>query len=241
MALERVLDFTGWMGPAADLYTSLLPVDAPEGRPWVGVNMVMTACGRIIHGPPGSSAKGLGSPADYMLMKRLHHSVDAAVTGADTLRASHVTYRPEMLRCTLTRTGDLPLQNRFFTDAPRMAVVFAPKSLPAEAAARIEDVCRLVQIGEESVPPEGIVEFLHQHLGVQRMMVEGGAKLNWDFFSAQLVDELFLTLAPKIKGGEDRPTIVGGPGFPGTDVLTMQLRSVYRNGSELFLRYRLER
>src|SRR5438128_90918 len=94
--------------------------------------MVSTADGKILIGPRGSTAKGVGGPTDQLLMRRLQAGADGAMIGAGTLRPGNVIYRPELWRAVVTRSGDLPLENRFFTDAPDRAIVFAPRSLPAD-------------------------------------------------------------------------------------------------------------
>jgi len=49
---------------------------------------------------------------------------------------------------------------------------------------------------------------------------------------------VFLTLAPKVKGGAHLPTMVDGAGLPRERVAEFELLSAYLEGSELFLRYR---
>ncbi|MCA1740333.1 MAG: dihydrofolate reductase family protein, partial [Actinobacteria bacterium] len=69
--------------------------------------------------------------------------------------------------------------------------------------------------------------------------VEGGPSVNRSFIEAQLVDELFLTLAPKIVGGDTRSLVEGEP-LP-QDATSPSLASIYLSDSELYLRYRLTR
>jgi riboflavin biosynthesis pyrimidine reductase len=61
------------------------------------------------------------------------------------------------------------------------------------------------------------------------------------FFTEQLLDELFLTLAPQVAGRNhlaDRPGLVSGRSFAPENPLWGTLVSVKRGGSHLFLRYR---
>ena len=48
---------------------------------------------------------------------------------------------------------------------------------------------------------------------VRRLLCEGGGELNGALFRAGLVDELHLTIAPVILGGNRAPTIADGRGF----------------------------
>jgi riboflavin biosynthesis pyrimidine reductase len=70
--------------------------------------------------------------------------------------------------------------------------------------------------------------------GVGAVLCEGGPRLHASLWSAGLVDELFLTIAPKLAGGE-APRILEGE-LPGVERL--QLAWLLEQGGELFARYR---
>jgi 2,5-diamino-6-(ribosylamino)-4(3H)-pyrimidinone 5'-phosphate reductase len=241
MALECLLDTTANPPEPDALYLDIEWPDPPEDRPYLYINMAATVDGKIVVGEPNGPAKGVGGPTDQLLFRRLQHNCDAAILGSTTLRASQVIYPPEILRFVVTRTGDVPLTNRFFTDAPQKAYVLAPTALPEEVAAKLKEATNVLQIGQDDVDPAAALKHLRQNLGVRTLLCEGGATLNDQLIRAGLADELFLTLAPKIKGGSHLPTPVSGEGFPPNVALPATLLSLYRDGSELYLRYRLGR
>ena len=70
--------------------------------------------------------------------------------------------------------------------------------------------------------------------GVRAVMCEGGPTLHGSLQAAGLVDELFLTVAPKLSGGEG-PRIVEGP-LP--EVVGLELAWLLESDGELFARYR---
>jgi riboflavin-specific deaminase-like protein len=81
--------------------------------------------------------------------------------------------------------------------------------------------------------------WLRRKWGVRRLLCEGGGALNGTLFHADLVDELHLTLCPKIFGGRNAPTLADGPGvLKLADATQLQLKSFKRVGDELFLIYR---
>jgi 2,5-diamino-6-(ribosylamino)-4(3H)-pyrimidinone 5'-phosphate reductase len=237
MPIEKLLDLTNPTWPPDQLYVDPGFPDPPKDLPYIYLNMVATADGKTLLGPRGSTAKGLGSTTDQMLMRRLEDSADGLIIGANTLRASHVIYPARLVRAVVKRSGELPLDNRFFTDSPERAVVFAPRNLPKETADLLQQKVQLRQVGEEDIDVREAARVLRSEFGVKYLLLEGGAGLNFDFFAAGIIDEFFLTFAPKIKGGGDRPTVVDGPGLPDTEHVQMGLISVYRDSDELFLRY----
>ncbi len=76
---------------------------------------------------------------------------------------------------------------------------------------------------------------------MRRLLLEGGGAVNYAFLSGGLVDELFLTLAPKLSGDAVAPTIVSGPPELAGEasMRTAKLLSADVAGDELFLRYSL--
>ncbi len=239
MGIEKLLDATGSDHQPDDLYANLLLPDGTDDRPYVVANMVATVDGKTLAGPPGTSAVGLGSATDKRLMRRIESSVDAAIVGAATLRAGSVVYHPDLWRAVLTGSGDVPLGNRFFADAPERAVVFAPRAMPEPMRERLAAQVKLLTVGQSAVDPAEALYLLRHRFGIRRAVLEGGAAVNALFFEAGLVDELFLTMAPKLKGGAHLPTVVDGPGLPERSVIGLTLLSIYRDGDELYLRYRV--
>jgi 2,5-diamino-6-(ribosylamino)-4(3H)-pyrimidinone 5'-phosphate reductase len=243
--IERLIDRTGYDGPPDELYLDPRFPPEPEGqpdaeaRPYVFINMVSTVDGKTLVGQPGSTAKGLGEPTDQILMRRLEAACDCAVIGAGTLRPGNVIYPPHVWRAVITRSGDLPLNNRFFTDAPDRAIVLAPRALPAAAREALGTSGQVRIVGETVVDPVEAVRLLRREFGIRYLLLEGGASTNFDFLTAGVVDELFLSLSPKLKGGEHLPTVVDGAGLPGREYLSLEMKSLYRDGDELYLRYRV--
>jgi riboflavin biosynthesis pyrimidine reductase len=71
---------------------------------------------------------------------------------------------------------------------------------------------------------------------VKRLLCEGGGELDDGLFRAGVVNELHLTLCPKIMGGRNAPTICDGLGFPIlAKASQLKLKSMKRHEDELFL------
>lgn len=71
--------------------------------------------------------------------------------------------------------------------------------------------------------------------GVRALLCEGGPTLHGALQAEGLVDELFLTIAPKLSGGREAPRILEGA-LP--EVVGLELAWLLESDGELFARYR---
>lgn len=69
---------------------------------------------------------------------------------------------------------------------------------------------------------------------VQAVLLEGGPTLAWSLVERGLIDRLVVYLAPKLVGGADASSALGGAGFaPITEALPVRIRSVGRVGDDV--------
>ena len=66
--------------------------------------------------------------------------------------------------------------------------------------------------GQTEINFHAALRWLREKWKVKRLLCEGGGELNDALFRAGLVDEVHLTLCPKIFGGRSAPTIADGLG-----------------------------
>ena len=212
--------------------------------------MISTVDGRAtIDGGSGP----IGSRADRALFRGLRTVVDAVLVGAGTVRAerygqiireeSHRRLRRErglseephafIVSGRLSLPGDIPL---LAAPGGRVAIVTAsPASLP-EGPTRVEYV-RAERNGSLDLP--AALAELRERFAVRTLLCEGGPHLNSHLLAAGVVDELFLTLSPKLAGGEETSgeglRIVAGPELETN--IELELLGALESDSEVFLRY----
>jgi riboflavin biosynthesis pyrimidine reductase/predicted DsbA family dithiol-disulfide isomerase len=210
------------------IYTHLTYPSPPKDRPYTFINMVATIDGKILTGGRDEPVVDLGSKFDHQMMKRIESSADAVLLGAQTLRAAKKTWNPAaQTRIVISRSGNLPFDSCFFTGNP---IIASPE--PVEAPDGIE------QLHFQSI--EELLSTLKAR-GIDKLLVLGGSTLNAELFQKEQVDEIFLTLAPKIKLGEDVPTIADGEPLPRERIQNYTIVERHQVGDELFLRYRRNR
>ena len=228
----------------------LPPAGNREGaRPYVIINSVSSVDGRTA---VGGKAAGLGSGIDRQTMRILRSRADAVMVGAGTLRAERLTLGldetgvPQPLAIIVTHTGDVPLEEHLIVEGSQEVLILISDGVPKRVGERL---LALAPVMRAPADPTGAVDLdaalrtLKAERGVESLVVEGGPGLNHALISLDLVDELFLTVAPEVLGGcaEQTLTLLRGPTLPDRDRPTLEVVSIHLSGDEVFLRYSLAR
>ncbi len=226
-------------------------------RPWVSINMAMSADGKIA--TAGREAIPPGSPRDLARLLRLRAAADAVMCGARTLEAGPIKLGPGParyrrlrrsrglseynLRVIASGSGTVSLDAEIFRHRFSPIIVLVSERTSAAQLRRLAAVADEVKvIGKKAIDFPQALAWLRQKWGVNHLHCEGGGELNGALFAADLVDEVHLTICPTIIGGRNAPTIADGTGIPKlAQAITLELVSLKRQGPELFLTYRRTR
>lgn len=229
-----------------DLYLDLGWPSGPPDRPYLYLDMVASADGAATS---AGRTGPLGGEADHLAFPRLREWCDAIVVGASTVRVED--YGPPRPRAegrrrraaqglaevprlvVLTATARLDPAARLFADADHRPIVIAPDAADTR---HLEPVADVVTLGEERVDLAAAMRWLRE-AGYQRALCEGGPHLNAQLFADDLVDELFLTIAPTIVGASHLRIVTGTVG----DDRPLHLVELREHRGELLLRYRVRR
>jgi riboflavin-specific deaminase-like protein len=205
--------------------------------------MISTVDGRAARDGRSST---IGGEADLQRLLDLRSRADAVLIGTGTLRAEgydrlvrsaerRARRRAEglaedPLAVILSRRFDVPWEAGLFQAAAQPVLIYTGPDAgePPEVPAPVE-VVRLEGPGLTEMLAD-----LHAR-GVGKLLSEGGPTMHGALWAAGVVDELNLTIAPVITGDADEPNIVEGGRLPHDAEL--ELISIERVGSELFLRY----
>jgi riboflavin-specific deaminase-like protein len=216
---------------------------AHPDRPYLVLNFATTLDGRAaINGRSGP----IGSETDTEMLQRLRTRVDAVMIGAGTMRAERygrMVSDPE-LRAYRERTGlahdplavivsnrlELPWDAGLFAKGGGEVVVFtASEEEPPETATPVTAVRH-----PDGVELDRALAWLLEERGIRSILCEGGPTLHGRLREGGLADELFLTFAPKIAGGEGPRVLEGAL----ADVDDVELAWLLESDGELFARYR---
>jgi riboflavin biosynthesis pyrimidine reductase len=205
-----------------------LPV-AP-GRPAVRLNMIASVDGATtLAGVSG----GLGGPADHTLFAVLRSLADVVLVAAGTVRAER--YGPSSTPvAVVSRSLRLDWDAPFFTAPLARPIVVTVAQAPADRLAQAAALADVVVAGDRDVDLAAALAAFADR-GWRAVLAEGGPTLNGQLARAGLLDELCLTLSPRLAGG-DAKRILDGPSVRAAAGL--RLCSVCEQDEFLFLRYR---
>jgi riboflavin biosynthesis pyrimidine reductase len=245
MELRQLLPDEDTVDVAERIGDALTRIAPPADRPYVLVNFVSSADG---HATVDGRSRGLGDDGDRVIFHTLREHVDAVLAGTGTLTVERYGrvlgrperrerriargQRPEPLAVVITRSGMIPTDIGLFAEREAEIVVFGP---PGTDVSDTSAGVTVVALDPEEHTLTTAMHRLRTDFGVTTLLCEGGPTLFGALLHEQLVDELFLTLSPKLVGGGHGPAVTSGPALPEP----RQLRTVWlleREGS-LYIRY----
>lgn len=246
MALNRLYPSPGET-TAEELASELdLAALAPAERPYVILNMVASLDGRAAL---GGNTRGLGGEQDRELFHLLRSAGDALLVGAGTVRIERygAAVKSDELRARRERLGLAPVQPTAIvsgrlllpSDLPLLQTEGAPVIVATGADHELEGVSADVVYERTGDDLPLLLARLRSVHGIRSLVCEGGPTLFSNLLAADLVDELFLSIAPKLVGGGLEPTITTGPELE--EPANADLVWLCEADGELFTRWRLRR
>lgn len=223
--------------------------------PFVFVNFAMTADGKITSA--NRKIEAFSSARDREHMLELRTSADAVMAGARTVDLNPVTMGPGgpkrrrqrlrqgfaeyNLRVIVSGSGTVDPNAKLFQKRFAPIIVLTTERAGSVRLARLRGVADEVKVcGATDINFVEALHWLRQKWNVRRLLCEGGGELNAALLDAGLVNELHLTICPKIFGGRTAPTLADGTGSSSLEQATrLELKSAKRYDEELFLIYQV--
>jgi riboflavin biosynthesis pyrimidine reductase len=237
-------------GPAdpAQLISGLRLADlAPPQRPYTVVNFVASADGRA---SVDGGSTGLGDVGDRAIFHALRACADAVLVGTGTLRAEHygalvrdpdvaglrhslrLPAQPPLV--TISRSGSIP-RIPLLDDPGSTLIVYTGAEADLDPTAHAATV-EIVRRDPDGLTIAAVLADLRAGRGVGLLLCEGGPSIFGELITERVCDELFLTLAAKLTGG-DAGAITGDLQLP--EPLALTLRWALEQDGSLYLRYGL--
>jgi len=246
-----------------DRYGGALRLPTPA-RPYVFANFVSTIDGVVSFALPGRSQASLisgGHPADRFVLGLLRAAADAVVIGAGTLREEpDVIWSPEAafpeardafarLRAAMKKpprpltvlvsgSGAADLRAPALAEGAPIVILTTERGAAALRGAPAHVRVHAMHRGTT----DEMIAIAAKESGGTAILTEGGPTLFGQFLKERTLDELFLTLAPRVAGrskSERRTGLVEGAAFAPEDVPVAKLLSVKSADDYLMLRMAL--
>ena len=217
--------------------------------------MAMTADGKIATANRAVSSFGSRRDQDHLL--QLRATADAVMAGARTADLNPINMGPGPakyrrlrlrrglaefnLRIIVSRSGTVNPKAEVFRHQFSPIIILTTRHATAGRLKKLRTVAAEVKMcGTREINFPLALRWLREKWGIKRLLCEGGGELNDALFRAGLVNQLHLTICPKIFGGRTAPTIADGLGAGSLARATqLELESAQRQGDEMFLVYRV--
>lgn len=220
-------------------------------RPFVTANFALTWDGRI--STRSGTPADFSSPADKRRLVEIRARCDAVLVSARTaeldrmtmgisdpaLRAARVARGQAAypVRVLLSNSGRIDPSLRLFSKDFSPIAIFATTRMPSRTRAALAGLADLWLYEPSGVDLADMLATLRAEYRVRRLVCEGGAQIFRALLAAGLVDELHVTLCPRLFGGLKAPTLTGVAGDFLPASVPLQLRTMKVSGGECFLRY----
>jgi 5-amino-6-(5-phosphoribosylamino)uracil reductase len=217
--------------------------------------MAMTADGKIASA--NRAVSSFGSWRDQAHLLQLRATADAVMAGARTTDLNAITLGPGPakyrrlrvrrglaefnLRIVVSRSGTVNPKAEVFQRRFSPIIILTTRRATPSRLKALRAVAKEVNIcGAKEIDFPRALRWLREKWGIKRLLCEGGGELNDALFRAGVVDQLHLTVCPRVFGGRTAPTIADGLGAGSlAQAARLELVSARRHGDEMFLVYRV--
>ncbi|NHJ23103.1 MAG: 2,5-diamino-6-(ribosylamino)-4(3H)-pyrimidinone 5'-phosphate reductase [Candidatus Lokiarchaeota archaeon] len=188
-------------------------------RPYIILSCAMTIDGKIASKIGDTE---LSDEIDWREVHKLRSKVDAILVGKGTIIKDnpklHIKFVDHQgyYRLVVDSNLSIPIDAQVIKYKPDLypTIIITTENIKLNKVAQYEKAgVKIIKSGkQERVDIIKLMPLLYQK-GIHKILLEGGGNLNWSFIKAKLVDELRITIAPWIIGGENAVSIVEGDGF----------------------------
>ncbi len=224
-----------------------------SSRPFVFINAAMSADGKIA--TIDRKQTRISGSLDFDRMDELRAASDAIMVGVGTVlsdnpsltvkspqrkdkrRAGGLPENP--VRIIVDSLARTPVNADIFKKGDGKRIIAVTEFAPQERIRKLAEHAEIITAGKKSVSLDRLLTELKAR-GIDRLMVEGGATLNWGLISGGLVDEIYTFIGNIIIGGSNAPTLVDGEGFD-NDFCGLTLLSCEKIEDGVLLRWKVSR
>lgn len=208
-------------------------------RPFVTLKSAVSLDGKIA--TVTGESKWITGEAAREDVHVFRHQHDAILVGVNTVLKDNPSLTTRMngggknpIRVILDTHLRTPIESKIVTDGEAPTWIVTGSKVSEE---RVQEFQRrgveILKLQTDSID----INDLLTHLGeraVTSLYVEGGAEIHGSFVKEKAFDQFITYVAPKLIGGKNAPTSIGGPGFEGIDeALDLEIKEVSMVGKDI--------
>lgn len=186
--------------------------------PYITLKFAMTADGKIA--AANGDSKWITSECSRHDTHQLRDKHDAIVVGIETILTDNPNLTTRLpqggknpIRIILDTHLRIPAQANVIKDQQAKTIVFCGSAASREKEEKLlNNHIKVIRLENEQIDLKEVVEILGRY-GIMSILVEGGSTIHFSFIREKLIDELIIYMAPKILGGSNAISSVGGEGF----------------------------
>ncbi|MDI6895854.1 2,5-diamino-6-(ribosylamino)-4(3H)-pyrimidinone 5'-phosphate reductase [Methanocella conradii] len=222
-------------------------------RPYTFINSAMSADGKI--STKKRKQVKISGRMDFERVDELRATSDAVMVGIGTVLADDpsLTVKSEErrkrrvaqgkdenpVRIVVDSKARIPLNADIFNKGVGKRIVVVSKAAPEDKVKALMEKAEVLVAGDGEVDLAEMCRELKRR-GIERLMVEGGATLNWAMVRAGLVDEISVFIGNLIIGGKEAPTFMDGEGISDRDeAIKLELMKFERMDEGIVLTWRV--
>jgi 2,5-diamino-6-(ribosylamino)-4(3H)-pyrimidinone 5'-phosphate reductase len=145
------------------------------------------------------------------------------------------------IRVVVTNSGDLPVHLNIFHHQFSPIVIYSTTRMPAAIESQLRTKAELHLSKNDRLSLQEVLNDLYEMRQVRTLVCEGGPQLAKALAELDVIDELYLTIAPILSGGTGAPGILGTPGTFLPSSRVYRLESIKVEADECYLHYVADR
>ncbi|HTC13708.1 MAG TPA: RibD family protein [Chthoniobacterales bacterium] len=224
-------------------------------RPRIILNFAMTIDGKVSTAKPTPS--GFTSAVDKHRLLEIRSLGDALMVGKNTLQIDRMSMglpdealrqarlqRAQAeypIRVIISNSGDLSADLNIFNHRFSPIVIYSTTRMPLSTQTELRAKAELHLSTLDHLSLKEVLNDLYETHQVRTLVCEGGPQLAKTLAELNVIDELFLTVAPLIAGGAGAPGILGAPATFLPSSRIYRLKSMKVEAAECYLHYVADR
>ena len=219
-------------------------------RPYVILNAAMTLDGKIATATGSSNISG---KKDLERVHEIRKECDGIMVGIGTVMADDprltvhkIDARPEdnPVRVVVDSRCRTPADARITNGDAKTIIAGANEYKEEFMKSETYETLKKRGVkfffsGDRRVDLKALMNYLHEE-GIEKLMLEGGATLNFSMIRLGLIDEISICVAPMVVGGADAKTFFDGDGFNTMDEsVKLELIDYYPLDKDFILNYKV--